>query len=336
MRAAAFGSVLLVSLTARTLLACSLAMPSPDDVIENPKYRSANGAYVVVVREHPPLGDFQTARHGDVYPAEPEADLPAEVWEAFADNDQSFPFLDRDDQAKPVEIVVYHVADGVAREIGRLQVDRVGELLVANDGSFFIEPPSDPCGYAITGDDEVRVFTPAGSTASFTLRHLLSPNDLAWLPESKLAWAIDDEMPGRIEIRLTPWPNGRRTRVAKIDSFTGARLDGLRDLLPPIYAVDVELTVNHRAAGPGASRFPPLVFPPLAVKARVSGIVIVDFSADADGKVTATTVVKGLPFGLDKAAVAAVERWIVPEDLRRGAETTGTVSLRFRLFPDEE
>ena len=51
------------------------------------------------------------------------------------------------------------------------------------------------------------------------------------------------------------------------------------------------------------------VYPEVARKARISGIVIVECIIDKGGNVTNVQVLKPLPFGLDQAAVDAVKRW---------------------------
>jgi len=47
----------------------------------------------------------------------------------------------------------------------------------------------------------------------------------------------------------------------------------------------------------------------MARKARISGVVIVEAVIDENGDVTETKVLKGLPMGLDQAAVEALETW---------------------------
>jgi periplasmic protein TonB len=54
---------------------------------------------------------------------------------------------------------------------------------------------------------------------------------------------------------------------------------------------------------------PPPVYTEIARKARVQGVVIVQATIDKQGNVTNVKVLKGLPMGLDNAAVDAVRKW---------------------------
>jgi protein TonB len=51
------------------------------------------------------------------------------------------------------------------------------------------------------------------------------------------------------------------------------------------------------------------VYTELARRARVTGTVIVEAIIDQQGNVTNARVLKGLPMGLDRAAVEAVQKW---------------------------
>jgi protein TonB len=51
------------------------------------------------------------------------------------------------------------------------------------------------------------------------------------------------------------------------------------------------------------------VYTEVARKARVQGVVIVEAIIDERGNVVNARILKGLPMGLDKAALEAVQRW---------------------------
>ncbi len=50
------------------------------------------------------------------------------------------------------------------------------------------------------------------------------------------------------------------------------------------------------------------VYPPIAQAARVQGIVIIEATIGADGRITDTRVLRSIPL-LDQAAVDAVRQW---------------------------
>jgi TonB family protein len=69
------------------------------------------------------------------------------------------------------------------------------------------------------------------------------------------------------------------------------------------YRVGGEVTRPEKISG-----VPPL-YTETARRARIMGVVIVEAIIDEQGNVTETKVLKGLPMGLDLAAVEAVETW---------------------------
>ncbi len=69
------------------------------------------------------------------------------------------------------------------------------------------------------------------------------------------------------------------------------------------YRVGGEVTRPEKVSGD------PPVYTEIARRARVTGVVIVEAVIDEQGNVTETRVLKGLPMGLDRSAVDAVEAW---------------------------
>lgn len=317
----------------RPAFACSTLAISDDDVIENPKYTSANGMYVVVVREFPLLGDFASGRRGDFVPKETTVEVTEDVWTAFEDNEDSHsPFLPTAEAEQlRVEFVVYHRRNDRFLVVGRFFDRPARFLLVANDGAFFVEPPSDFCGSQYSSNDEFRVFTPRGAHLKFSFADVLSESDSLWMG-SVNAIEVDDENPGVLRITLAV---AKRERSALVDLSTGRRVGGKADLIGPP-RVDVEASVEGLDIPP--DRGPVVrVYPTVAFKAGVQGIVIIDFEANEEGTITSTTIVKGLPFGLNDAAEKAVREWTVPVEHRGSpAPIRGTAKVTFDLVPAEE
>jgi protein TonB len=76
----------------------------------------------------------------------------------------------------------------------------------------------------------------------------------------------------------------------------------------------------------------PPVYPILALRAHVEGIVIIEATIDPRGRVVNATVLKGAPV-LDEAALEAVRKWVYTPTLLNGVPTPiiMTVTVRFRL-----
>jgi protein TonB len=74
------------------------------------------------------------------------------------------------------------------------------------------------------------------------------------------------------------------------------------------------------------------VYPPVAAKAHVEGLVILEATIDVSGRVVNATVLRGVPV-LDEAALEAVRQWVYTPTLVDGVPTPIilTVTVNFRL-----
>ncbi len=81
----------------------------------------------------------------------------------------------------------------------------------------------------------------------------------------------------------------------------------ITDAKPPV--PDAPLRVGGDVKAPIIVNKVEPVYPEVARKARISGIVIVECTINKNGDVTDVHVLKPLPFGLDQAAADAVRRW---------------------------
>lgn len=79
------------------------------------------------------------------------------------------------------------------------------------------------------------------------------------------------------------------------------------------------------------------VYPEVARKSRIAGIVILETIIDRNGNVRNARVLKPLPFGLDEAALDAVRQWKFRPGTRNGepVDVLFNLTINFRL-PDEE
>jgi periplasmic protein TonB len=75
------------------------------------------------------------------------------------------------------------------------------------------------------------------------------------------------------------------------------------------------------------------VYPEIARKARVQGVVIVEAIIDKQGNVTESRVLRGLPMGVSEAAVAAIGRWKYKPAILNGRPVAVylTVTVTFTL-----
>jgi protein TonB len=73
------------------------------------------------------------------------------------------------------------------------------------------------------------------------------------------------------------------------------------------------------------------VYPPLALKARIGGIVVLRVLVSEKGLPLEVQVVRDAPAGLDEAAVAAVRRWTFTPPLEDGVpvRTWMTIPIPF-------
>jgi len=74
------------------------------------------------------------------------------------------------------------------------------------------------------------------------------------------------------------------------------------------------------------------VYPEIAAKARLQGIVIIEATVDERGRVVHTTLLRGVPL-LNDAALEAVKQWVYTPTLLNGVPTPiiMTVTVHFRL-----
>ena len=74
------------------------------------------------------------------------------------------------------------------------------------------------------------------------------------------------------------------------------------------------------------------VYPPIAQSARVQGVVIIEATIGADGKVKDAKVLRSIPL-LDQAAVDAVKQWVFTPTLLNGVPVPVimTVTVNFTL-----
>ena len=137
------------------------------------------------------------------------------------------------------------------------------------------------------------------------------------VPEEGLDLGAESGMPGGVEGGV---PGG----------VVGGVVGGLPEAPPPPVVRPLRAGVDVREPRKVRSVAP--VYPDLAVKARVEGLVILEAQVDARGRVVEVNVLRGNPL-LTDAAVEAVRQWVYTPTLINGVPVpvVMTVTVTFRL-----
>ena len=218
--------------------------------------------------------------------------------------------------------VALHAAAALAFVIVPLLLS---EALPEPDGgtrAFFVEPiaappPPPPPPPAANAAAATRVVpkapaaAPAGFVAPIEVPTEIEPEeglDLGGV-EGGVAGGVEGGVPGGV---------------------VGGVVGGLPDAPPPAPAKPVRVGGDIREPRKIADVAP--VYPELAMKAGVQGIVIIEATIDPRGRVVNATVLRGVPV-LDEAALEAVRQWVYTPTLLNGAPTAVimTVTVRFWL-----
>jgi protein TonB len=117
------------------------------------------------------------------------------------------------------------------------------------------------------------------------------------------------------------------------DGVQGSILHGLPEAPPPPPpAPTAPIRISTGIRTPTKLRDVPPVYPPLALSARVDGIVILEAVIGTDGRVTQARVLRSIPL-LDQAALEAVRQWVYTPTLLNGVPVPVlmTVTVTFTL-----
>ncbi len=112
--------------------------------------------------------------------------------------------------------------------------------------------------------------------------------------------------------------------------FAGTVLAQKEAPIGPPYRVGGEISRPEKVSGD------PPAYTELARRARITGVVIVEAIIDEQGNVSSTRVLKGLPMGLDRAAVDAVGAWKFKPAMTYGKPVAVyyTLTVNFKLDAD--
>lgn len=145
----------------------------------------------------------------------------------------------------------------------------------------------------------------------------------------------------RRKVRRMPMPDPtpdapEPQRIAEVEPLPVDAIDELEPFVPdsaPATATDEIYPVGGEVTRPVKVHSPAPVYTEIARRARVQGLVVIQAVIDRDGNVVSAEVLRGLPMGLDQAALDAVRQWrYEPATLRgRPVAVTFTLTVRFEL-----
>jgi protein TonB len=127
-----------------------------------------------------------------------------------------------------------------------------------------------------------------------------------------------------------------REELAKIAGPATSGATGLRFAAPG--------TINREPVRVGGTVKPPArlrnvnpEYPPVAMQARVQGVVILDVIIDEQGRIIEARVLRSIPL-LDQAALDAVRQWEYAPTMLNGAPVPVkmTVTVNFTLAPEPQ
>lgn len=148
----------------------------------------------------------------------------------------------------------------------------------------------------------------------------------------------DPELSGKVSINVTntPW-NVALNQVLNQLGYSADLSGGDIRVVRAKTSADAPagyMRLNKGMTPPEVLKRVEPVYPPDAKAAGISGIVIVQANIDETGIVRDVTVLKPLPYGLDKAAADAVRQWVFAPGLLDGKPVPVTFNLVVNFRPD--
>jgi TonB family protein len=315
-----------ILLGAGPVAACTMTGLGPNDLVENTPVYSANGRFCVVVRWNEGIADFTNQLAGTFFHMDdPERDVPA--------------------PRKTVIAALYESRMKSRRLVAEipLDIETTGDALVPDSGRYLVvrSPASRGCNPGTyKGDTLVTIYAAEGyRVGALKVEDVFTPSDVLQLslarvvPNCQLRHESQDQEVVVLSVYVPQQEgNERRYEERRIDVATAALLDPRRDIYPvprgyatpaidpqyvgrpydpqsPDCAADSDLVrIDPRRFFAQAVLGAAPAFPPVAIKVRIRGVVLVEVVVSESGDVLCTRNTQ-LPFGLDRAAVEAARRW---------------------------
>jgi len=196
-----------------------------------------------------------------------------------------------------------------------LRGDALPEQSTSSVRAFFVEPsfappPPPPPPKPVAVATKPRIKTPPHEPTAFTAP-VTVPDHVE--PDLGSDMGIPDGVPEGVE-------GGVMGGVA------GGIVGGLPEVAPPPSPVRIGNGVKQ----PRKLKHVDPEYPPVALAARIQGVVVLECLISPEGRVTEVKVLNGVPF-LSEAAVTAVRQWIYTPTLMSGVPVPALMTLTVRF-----
>jgi hypothetical protein len=258
---------------------CSVSSLEPGDVIENPRFDSANGSFTLVARQYPAIPDFGTMTAGELFGLTDDAVSPESDFEAeFLFPEDYMPYMPEDplerlgpapwetppsdDELPPVEVALYRNLEGGTHAlVSEFTLDERFTprfLAVADDGDFVVtwEPPAPfimTTGGGPWFKPRIAIYDAAdGELRSVEYPALLTADDLVWLGWATVhaeSWQLREHPNTGTTVLHATFPSAApHTDPVEldVDLATGRLLQPAADYYPPLGEVVVSAASPER------------------------------------------------------------------------------------------
>lgn len=285
---------------------------------------------------------------------------PLEEFEAVAIGNE--PVNEEVEEPQPLEVALYRNDEAGGRDLVAtffLEEPFPPARMLVSEGGTFVVTVEIPEGFVVSscGGSWLRPGIVIYAASKGTYRRiefddLLSESDIEWLRHGAFGTVTFRirTMPNTgsqvLTMSLPPAGSWQVPTEIDIDLRTGVRLQPPQNIYPPVRRIVVEPstdapssqgcdegsvgTVESAELLDRATHEVAPVYTEVARRAFVGGKVILEVVVGQDGTVSCVRVIKGLPFGLDVAAVDAVRQWRFETD-DGNAPFVGVLEVRFEV-----
>jgi protein TonB len=244
----------------------------------------------------------------------PQPDL---TFEAVTATEAERAYTQRRTLTLPLSVAAHVVVLGALVAVPVLTSDTLPDPATSTVSAFLVEPLAPPPPPPPPARPAAAHLEPSRETPkTLTLTSLVDLPGHVAAPETADDLGLDRGEPGGVEGGA---PGG----------VVGGVVGGLPDAPPPpLQPVRVGGSIKE----PKKLKHVEPVYPPVAARRGVQGIVVLECTVSPGGRVVEVKVLQGIPL-LDAAAVEAVKQWVFTPTLFNGVPVPAilTVNVRFAL-----